>query len=110
MDESIDLVTRIERLRSRAEEARPTAGLLDEIEDLLTEGYLEALAGEARSRRLAERLEGLMESVAEPHVAHEIRSIALQKRGVDAGVTVLRDRLGELREQFVQARSVSTSH
>ncbi len=108
--ESADLMTRIDRLCLRASDARSAEPLLGEMESLLDEGYLEALTGDARSRRLAERLDALMESVAEPQVASEIRSIALQKRGVDAGVTVLRDRLGELREQFVHARSVYPSH
>jgi hypothetical protein len=109
MGESTDLVTRIERLHARATEARSADGLLGEIEDLLAEGYLEALTGEARSRRLAERLGELVEIVDQREAALEMRRIAVQKRGVDARVSVLRDRLAELREQFAQLRAVSRS-
>jgi hypothetical protein len=109
MAESIDLVTRIERLSSRASKARSSVRLLGEMEDLLAVGYLEALTEEARSRRLAERLERLAEDLDEQEAALEIRRIAVQKRKVDATVTVLRDRLGVLREQFVQLRAPSRS-
>jgi hypothetical protein len=109
MAESMDLATRIERLSSRASKERSSDRLLGEIEDLLAVGYLEALGEEARSRRLAERLERLAESLDEQEVALEIRRIAVQKRRVDAEVTDLRDRLGVLREQFVRLRAPSRS-
>jgi hypothetical protein len=108
MAEAIDLVTRIDRLLGRAATARSAAGLLSEIEDVLAEGYGEALAGDARGRRLAMRLEELVENVDhQREAALQIRRIVLEKRGVDAQVTVLRVRLGELREQFVHLRALS---
>ena len=107
MAEAIDLVTRIDRLLGRAATARSAAGLLSEIEDVLAEGYGEALAGDARSRRLATRLEELVEGVDQREAAVQIRRIVLEKRGADAQVTVLRVRLGELRERFLQLRALS---
>ena len=107
MAESIDLASRIERLSARASTAPSSARLLSEIEDLLAEGYLEALRQDAGSRRLAERWDRLIENVDEHHAALEIRRIAVQRRGIDAQVGLLRDRLGVLREQFVQLRATS---
>ena len=109
MRDSTDLVTRIERLCSRASVARPTGELLREIEDLLAEGYLKALAGEARSRRLAERLETLRVIVEQTGTASDIRRIVRDKRRLDAEVSALRDRLSLLREQFVRQRALSRS-
>ena len=105
MTESIDLATSIERLSARASTARSSDRLLAEIEDLLAVGYLEALSQEAQSRRLAERWEHLAENLDEQDAALEIRRIAVQRRGIDARVALLRDRLGVLREQFAQLRA-----
>ena len=93
MAESGDIMARIDRLCSRASDARPTGPLLRDIEDGLAEGYVEALAGEARSRRLAERLEALVETLDQPGAAVEIARIVPEKRKLDAQVAVLRDRL-----------------
>ena len=107
MAESIDLATRIERLSARASKARSSDQLLGEIEDMLAVGYLEALTQEAQSRRLAERWEHLAENLDEQDAAREIRRIAVQRRGIDVKVALLRDRLGVLREQFAQLRAAS---
>jgi hypothetical protein len=68
-----------------------------ELEDLLTEGYLVALTGESRSRRMSERLEMLARRLDDEDAAIEARTLALKKRTVDQRVSVLRDRLAELR-------------
>jgi hypothetical protein len=107
MAESIDLATRIERLSARASTAPSSDRLLAEIEDLLAVGYLEALSEEAQGRRLAERWEHLAENLDEQDAALEIRRIAVQRRGIDARVALLRDRLGVLRAQFAQLRATS---
>jgi hypothetical protein len=104
-----DILTRIDRLCSRAADARPTEPLLDAIADQLAEGYVEALAREARSRRLAERLEALVEILDQPAAAVEIARIAPEKRKLDAQVVILRDRLALLREHFEQLRAASRS-
>jgi predicted ArsR family transcriptional regulator len=107
MAESGDLMTRIDRLCSRASDARPTGPLLRDMEDTLAEGYVEALAGEARSRRLAERLEALVETLDQEGAAVEIARIVPEKRKLDAQVAVLRGRLALLRERFEQLRAGS---
>jgi hypothetical protein len=109
MRNSPDLATRIARLSVRASEVRSADGLLGEMEDVLAEGYLKALSEEARSRRLAERLERLVAILDQPGAAVEARKVALQKRSLDAEVTGLRARLAVMREQFVQLRALSGS-
>lgn len=109
MRDSSDLALRIARVSSRASEGRPPEGLLGEMEDVLAEGYLTALSGEAGSRRLAERLERLVEVIDQPGAAVEARRVALEKRGIDADVSDLRARLALVHEQFVEMRSLSRS-
>src|SRR4051812_49495448 len=84
MRDSSDLALRIARVSSRASEGRPPEGLLGEMEDVLAEGYLKALSGEAGSRRLAERLERLVERLNQPGAAVEARRGAPEKRRLDA--------------------------
>jgi hypothetical protein len=107
MAEPNDLAGQVERLSARASEAQSSERLLGEIEDLLTVGYLEALTQEGHSRRLAERWERLIGDLDEDEAALEIRRIAVQRSGIDARVALLRDRLGVLREQFMQLRAPS---
>lgn len=109
MPGSADLVTRIDRLCSRASRARSARPLLGEMEALLAEGYAEALAQEAASRRLAQRLERLVELVDQPEAAIEIRRIVPEKRGLDAEIGVLRDRLSLMREQLARLRARSAA-
>ena len=68
-----------------------------EIDDLLTEGYARALAGEAQSRRIERRLIQLLADIDTPAVAKEARRLALQRRTVDQAVADLRGKLARLR-------------
>jgi hypothetical protein len=102
MIEMADLPRRIERICSRASGASADERLLSEMEDLLAEGYLVALTGDARSRQLGARLEQLLETLDEPDSAREARRIALQKRSLDRRVDDLRSRLAVMREQFAR--------
>jgi hypothetical protein len=68
-----------------------------DLDDLLTEGYLAALNGESRSRRLAERLVKLAQNLEDEQAANEARRLAIEKRTVDQRVKVLRARLSDLR-------------
>jgi hypothetical protein len=102
MAELGELLKRIDRLSSRASGTADDAQLLSEIEDLLGEGYAQALNAEARSRRLGERLERLVEIIDEPGAAVEIRRITVQRRSLDQRTAELRGRLSVLREHFVR--------
>ena len=95
MRDDADLHRRLDaigrRLHGRAVDER-------EVEDLLTEGYARALAGEAQSRRLERRLTELLPDMDQPAVAKEARRLALQRRTVDTGVAALREKLARLHE------------
>ena len=102
MNELADLPERIDRLCSRASTVRRDERLLSEMEDLLAEGYLAALRGEACSRRLSARLERLIETLDEPGSALEVRRVALEQRSLDIRVRELRARLAVMRDQFAR--------
>jgi hypothetical protein len=97
-----ELARRIESLSSRSAAAGKDVQLLSEIEDVLAEGYIEALSGEAQSRRLGERLERLVEVIEEPGMAVEVQRLALQRRSLDAGVGELRAQLSVMRQHFTR--------
>lgn len=100
VNELSQLIDRIDS-RSRQEAAGPgAASASEQVEDLLTEGYLAALTAESRSRRIAERLEALAQSLEDEGAAVEARKLAVEKRTLDERVRVLRARLGDLREHF----------
>jgi hypothetical protein len=75
-----------------------------ELEDLLTEGYARALAGEAQSRRIERRLTQLLADIDQPAVAKEARRLALQRRTVDQAVADLRGNLARVRDGVSGAR------
>ena len=102
MAEYPELLERIDRLATRAETRRADDALLSEIEDLLAEGYMQALTEEARSRRIVARLERLVETLDEPGAAVEARRLAVQRRSLDQKISTLRLRLHAIREQFVR--------
>jgi hypothetical protein len=102
MADHAELLDRIDRLAARAESRRGDDALLSEIEDVLAEGYMQALTEEARSRRLAARLERLVETLDDPDAAVEARRLAVQRRTLDGRITALRTRLNAIREQFVR--------
>jgi hypothetical protein len=92
-----DLAERIDSICGRATDVNAERALLIEIEDLLALGYIEALRGEARSRRLAERLEEIMATLDAPGAMSEAQAILRERHLVDASVRELRLRLGVLR-------------
>ena len=102
MAEYAEILERMDRLAARAKTARADDVLLSEMEDALAEGYMHALTGEARSRRIATRLERLVDALDEPGAAVEARRLAVQRRSLDAAISTLRLRLNAVREQFVR--------
>jgi hypothetical protein len=102
MAEYAELLERIDRLAARADTPRADDALLTELENLLAEGYMQALSEEARSRRIAVRLERLVETLDEPGAAVEARRLAGQRRSLDQKISTLRLRLHAIREQFVR--------
>jgi hypothetical protein len=109
VSEFSQLVDRIDFQCRRAAAAGPgAASACEQVEDLLTEGYLAALTDESRSRRIAERLEALAQSFGNEGSAVEARKLALEKRTLDERVRVLRARLRDLREHFTRLGGHST--
>jgi hypothetical protein len=102
MAEYAELLERIDRLAERADTPRADDSLLAEIEDVLAEGYMQALTEEARSRRIVSRLERLVETIDEPGAAVEARRLAVQRRSLEQRISTLRTRLNAIREQFVR--------
>jgi uncharacterized protein YPO0396 len=101
MSEHADLQQRLDALRARARKVGADERVLAQMEDLLAEGYARALAGEAGSRRLGQRLEMLMPRMEEPATAKEARRLALQRRNLDETVAKLRAELAGMREEYV---------
>lgn len=102
MGELADLLARIEAVCSRASGRGRDERLAAEIEDLLAEGYIEALRAESRSLRLRARLEQLADTIEQPDDAIEARRIALERLTIDRRVSVLRSRLQVMRTHFVR--------
>ena len=102
MREFTDLERRLEELAQRAAGPDADAVLLAELENLLSEGYAHALAGDARRRRLDERLEELIARLDEPGVAPEVRRLTLERRTVDRAREDLRARLGLVRDELMR--------
>lgn len=100
MREHADLYRRLDATVARL---RGSDGDEREVEDLLTEGYARALAGEAESRHLELQLAQLLPDMDKPAVAKEARRLALQRRTVDTAVADLRARLARLSETLTGA-------
>jgi hypothetical protein len=100
MRDFTDLEQRLEELAQRAAGPDADALLLVELENLLSEGYARALAGDARRRRLDERLDELIARLDEPGVAGEVRRVTMERRTVDRGREDLRARLELVRDEL----------
>ena len=102
MTDPPELAERIDRLCRNSADADHERTVLIQMEDLLAQGYIEALRGEARSRRLAERLEALMGTLDAPGAMLEAQTVARERQLVDASVKDLRLRLRVLRDQHAR--------
>jgi hypothetical protein len=102
MREFADLEGRLEQIAHRAAGPDADAFLLADLEDLLSEGYARALAGDARRRRLDERLEELIARLDEPGVATDVRRLTMERRIMDRALKDLRARLGFVRDELIR--------
>lgn len=100
MRDDTDLHRRLDAIAARLRDARVSER---EVEDILTEGYARALAGEAQSRHLERRLSELLPDMDEPSVAKEARRLALQRRTVDQAVADLRAKLRRVHDSLLGA-------
>ncbi len=99
MRELAELTQRIDALCARAASPRPDARLLVEIEDMLAEGYMHALRGDHRCRRLQQRLESLMDG--DGVAPEEMLVVARERRQVADETRELRLQLAAMRDHWV---------
>ncbi|MBW3608896.1 MAG: hypothetical protein KY463_11160 [Actinobacteria bacterium] len=97
-----DLATMIERvtlLRERCARGARDEGLLEQIEDVLSEGYAQALAGDAWSNSTEERLQQRISGEGEPFRARRLRLrlLATEHAQFQRELVALRRGLAELR-------------
>jgi hypothetical protein len=100
MHDSASLLDRIAALTTRARLSASNPALLAEIEDLLSQGYADALSGEARMVALEERLDEILDAGDETR-ARELRLVVREHRDVEGAVARLRRALSELHGDFV---------
>ena len=106
MHEFADIDRRIERLSALAAHDRTEPWLLTEVGDVLACGYMSALNADARSRRLGERIDELLEKRDHRHVVDEARRLARERRSIDDATRRLRARLAVVRSLVSGSGSV----
>ena len=107
MGDFSDLERRIEQLRMRASSGPVCPELEAEIESALSDGYVSALRADARSYRLREQVEALVEDVDKPFTAdnEEVLRLARERRAIAESTSRLRERLAILRAVGARSRS-----
>ena len=102
-------VSLLDRIQSLIAAPAPASGgpTLDRIEEVLTEGYAQALALEAEHWRLERRLGEAAAGLADGHevATDELASIARRMSAADGELVLLRSALASLRERASQARA-----
>jgi hypothetical protein len=100
MDEFASLHARIDRVLEHAREAPADGTVLQELNDVLCEGYAEALQAEAKLMRLEERL---AERIAAPRTdrTDDVQVLAGEHRSSEQEVARLRARLAAAHQRFV---------
>ena len=90
------MTERVMRLREDLARRPRSRALLEEIEDVLTEGYARALTGDAWSTRTEQRLHELINDVDAPLHGRDLRAIATDHAGFQRDLIELRRELTEL--------------
>ncbi len=91
------MIQRVARLRDEAARPAPRQSLLDEIEDALSEGYGQALEGDAWSMTTEQRLYELMTDADVPARGRKLRALATEHARFQSSVLALRSDLAALR-------------
>ncbi len=90
------MIERVTLLRGRCASSEPPEMLVDEVEDVLSEGYGEALAGDAWSTASEERLQQLIRGADQPFRARRLRLLAYEHAQFQRELVALRRELAEL--------------
>jgi hypothetical protein len=93
MQDFAELHERIEAVCARASTGYRDAQLLEEINDVLAQGYICALRGDHRRRRLQKRVDALVDVWDDAGVAEELRAVAHEQRMVAEATQLLRAKL-----------------
>jgi hypothetical protein len=101
VDDLTALHARIEALTVRAGAGEGDAAFVKRLEDLLAEGYREALRLDGERRQLDERMEALARRAPLADVAAELGRLGREGRSLDRHAAELRSGLRMLRERFV---------
>jgi hypothetical protein len=104
MPEFGDLQQRIAALTERISSGPADEALLDAMEEILSEGYIRALAGDAEQRRLDERLEQLMLAPGDVDVIADARRLAQERQAIDTKTRTLRAELAVIRRRLIELR------
>lgn len=105
-----DLATMRERLtllREQCERDGREEGLLEQIEYVLSEGYAQALNGDAWSMSTEERLQQLISGDGEPFRARRLRLLVSEHAQFQRDLVALRRELRELRHDRDRLRTGS---
>jgi hypothetical protein len=103
MEPHADLYARLDRTCARAR-AGVGGDLVQELNDLLSEGYARALLDERRLVRLDERLVDVLLGAGGRH-APEVRSLVDERRRAAHTVSRLRARLDAVHQQYDALRA-----
>ena len=103
MHEFADIERRIERICSQASSERIDAWWLAEMGEVLAVGYASALRADARSRRLCDAINRLLEEHEHPDAADEAQRLAKERRTIEDATHRLRTRLETVRSLFTRA-------
>jgi hypothetical protein len=104
-----DIERRIERVCSRASTQPIDGWVLAEMGDVLAVGYASALKADAHIRRLADRIDRLLQERDHPHAADEAHRLSRERRSVQDATRRLRSRLEVVRTLFARAGGRSGS-
>lgn len=97
MEQHTDLHRRIERLCAAARTS-PTPEVVAEMNDVLSEGYAQALHDERCALALEERISEMLVATER---SPELGDVALQRRATAHAAERLREHLAVMHEQFV---------
>src|SRR5262245_22236475 len=109
MREFADIERRIERLCSPASYKHADSWLLAELRDVLAIGYAAAHSADARSRRLGEQVNQLVDNADVSGGGDTVRLLAQERRRLDEATHQLRDRLTLVRELLISVSGRSGS-
>lgn len=101
------MIERVSRLRDEAASGAPPEALLARIEDALSEGYAQALAGDAWSTRTERALHELISESGAPARARELRALTSRHARFQRELIALRRELAGLRRDRDRLRADS---